>query len=37
MKDWKEDFEKQKALNTFVPPQDETIGEAMKKFTIIKD
>ena len=28
---WKEDFEKQKALNTFIPPANETIDEAMQR------
>ena len=30
-KDWKKDYDKQLALNSFVPPENETIDEAMKR------
>jgi hypothetical protein len=30
-RDWKKDYEKQLALNSFVPPDNETIDEAMKR------
>ena len=31
MNDWKKDYEKQVTLNSFVPPADETLDEAMNR------